>query len=113
MRAIIIGPDQGLQTAFESAGIESAHLEEPATGDTLEAADVQSATVLVVTDVSDATAIPIAKDVNPALRVVIYSSDTMPEFVRGQVDLALDPALFEPTIIADELADSTGQAGNS
>jgi len=47
---------------------------------------------------------PIAKEAAPGVRAVIYAPDTMPEFVRGQVDLAVDPAVLSPDVVADELA---------
>jgi hypothetical protein len=51
----------------------------------------------------DATAISVAKDANPDVRVVTYAADSLPEFARAQADLALDPALFSPELVADEL----------
>ena len=104
MNAILIGPDRGFGDALESAGVSLTRIEGPATGQTLAEAGVTEADLLVLTDVSEATAVSVAKDANPGLRVVIYSADTMPEFVRGQVDLAVDPDLLAPDVVAEELA---------
>lgn len=102
--AILIGPDRGLGAAFESNDIETLQTEDIATGEWLDAVGVDSADIVVLTDVSQATAIPVAKDRNPALRIVVYSPDTIPEFVRGQVDFAVDPAALSPEVVAEELA---------
>jgi len=103
MKAILVGPDPGLGDALESAGVSLARIDGLGTGSALDEAGVEGADLLVVTDVGEATAVPIAKDVNPGIRVVIYAPDTMPEFVRGQVDLAIDPELLAPDVVASEI----------
>jgi hypothetical protein len=107
MNAILVGPDRGLGDALESTGISLARIDGPGTGDALASAGVEAADLLVVTDVGEATAVPIAKDKNSSVEVVIYAPDTMPEFVRGQVDLAIDPDLLSPDVVATELAGET------
>ncbi|MFB6227608.1 MAG: CTP synthetase [Halobacteriales archaeon] len=107
MNAILVGPDRGLGDALESTGISLARIDGPGTGNALASAGVDQADLLVVTEVGEATAVPIAKDENPAIDVVIYAPDTMPEFVRGQVDLAIDPELLDPDVVATELAGET------
>jgi len=104
MKAILVGPDRDLADALESAGVSVSRVDGPATGGALEDAGLADADLLVVTDVGEATAIPIAKEAAPGIRAVIYAPDTMPEFVRGQVDLAVDPAVLSPDVVADELA---------
>jgi Trk K+ transport system NAD-binding subunit len=104
MNAILVGPDRGLGEALESAGVSLARIDGPGTGGALESAGVGGADLLVVTDVGEATAVPIAKEANPGITAVIYAPDTMPEFVRGQVDLAVDPELLAPDVVATELA---------
>jgi len=104
MKAILVGPDRNLADALESAGVSVSRVDGPATGGALEDAGLADADLLVVTDVGEATAIPIAREGNPGIRVVIYASDTMPEFVRGQVDLAVDPDLLGPEVVASEIA---------
>jgi Trk K+ transport system NAD-binding subunit len=104
MNAILVGPDRGLGEALESADVSLARIDGPGTGGALESAGVGGADLLVVTDVGEATAVPIAKEANPGITAVIYAPDTMPEFVRGQVDLAVDPELLAPDVVATELA---------
>ena len=104
MYAILVGPDRELETALRDQGVETTRLEEPATGESLDDARVADADLLVVTDVAEATAVPIAREANPDVRIVIYAPETMPEFVRGQVDLAVAPGVLSPDVIAAELA---------
>lgn len=103
MKAILVGSDQGLGDALEAAGVTLTRIDGVATGSRLESAGVDDADLLIVNDVAESTAIPIAKSENPELRVVLYSAETMPEFVRAQVDLALDPNLLSPDVVAEEL----------
>jgi len=104
MNAILVGPDRDLADALESVGVSVTRVDGRGTGGALDDAGVADADLLVVTDVDEATAIPIAKEAAPGIRAVIYAPDTMPEFVRGQVDLAIDPAVLSPEAVADELA---------
>lgn len=108
MYAILVGPDRELGAALRAQGVETVRLEEHATGESLAEAGVEDADLLVVTDVAEATAIPVARDVNPRLRVVIYAPETMPEFARGQVDLAVAPGVLDPDVIAEELVGANG-----
>jgi Trk K+ transport system NAD-binding subunit len=104
MNVILVGPDRGLGDALESAGVAVSRIDGAGTGSALRDAGIAEADLLVVTDVGEATAIPIAREGNPGIRVVIYASDTMPEFVRGQVDLAVDPDLLGPEVVASAIA---------
>lgn len=104
MHVVFVGPDRGLGSALESLDVDVARVKGPATAATLEAAGVGEADLLVVTDTAEATAVPVAREANPALRVVVYSPDTLPEFVRGQVDIAVSPAVLDPAVVAEELA---------
>jgi len=104
MKAILVGPDRGLGDALESVGVTLSRIDGFGTGDALREAGVEDADLLVLTDVGEATAVSIAKEANPGISVVIYAPDTMPEFVRGQVDLAVDPDLLAADVVASELA---------
>jgi len=104
MKAVVAGPDRGLADALETAGVAVSRIEGLVTREDLLDAGIEDADLYVLTDVSEATSIPVALDDNPALRVVIYAPETMPEFVRGQVDLALDPAVMPVETVAEELA---------
>lgn len=103
-RAIVAGTDQySIATAIADAGHEVARVD-LATGDTLDATDIGATDVYVLTELDQATSIPVAKERNPDLRVVVYADDSLPDFVRRQTDLALDPALFDPADVAAELS---------
>lgn len=104
MKAVVAGPDRGLAAALEAEGVEVSRVDGVVRREDMLAAGIEDADLYVLTDVSEATSIPVALDDNPALRVVIYAPETMPEFVRGQVDLALDPAVMPVETVAEELA---------
>ncbi|MEF8856618.1 MAG: CTP synthetase [Haloplanus sp.] len=104
-RAILAGPDRdGLCAALEVQGIEVTRVEGLLTAPALEDAGIDDADLFVLTDLDEATAIPVAKDRNPDIRVVVYSHDSLPNFARGQTDIAMDPDLFGVDLVAEELA---------
>ena len=106
MRAIVLGDDEhGLGDALDSRGVDVARLEGVATRDSLDDAGLDGADLLVLTDMRDATVISVAKETNPDVRVVAYSTDSLPEFARGQADLAIDPNLLSVAVVAEELTD--------
>nr|WP_311171734.1 CTP synthetase [Halobellus sp. ZY16] len=101
---LIAGADvDGLGDALESAGANVVRLEGIATRESLSAAGLADADTLVLTEMDDASAIPVAKEANPDVRVVTYAPDSLPEFARGQTDLAVDPALLSAEVVAEEL----------
>jgi len=105
MNAIVVGPDRdGLADALEAEGVELTRIEEYGTRPALEEAGVTEADVLVLTEAAGATAIPIARDLNERVRVVVYAEDDLPDFARGQADLILDPRLLSVEAVAEELA---------
>ena len=102
---ILAGPDEeGLTGELHALGAEVVRVEGIATRDSLDAAGLDAAHTLVLTEMDDASAIPVAKEANTAVRIVTYTRDSLPEFARGQADLAIDPALLPPDVVADELA---------
>jgi len=104
MTVIVSGPDpDGLGRELEDLGADVTYIEGIATDDSLRTAGIETASLLVLTDMEDASAIPIAKDINPDVRVVTYSRESLPEFARGQTDLAVDPSLLSPDVVAEEL----------
>jgi voltage-gated potassium channel Kch len=103
--AVVAGPERGLADALVAEGLSVTRLSGVINRERLLEAGIEEAALFVLTDVTEATAVPVALEVNPDLRVVIYASETMPEFVRGQVDLALDPAVLPAAVVAEELAD--------
>lgn len=104
-RAVVAGPERGLADALADRGLSVSRLSGVITRERLLEAGIEDAALFVLTDVTEATAVPVALEANPGLRVVIYAPETMPEFVRGQVDLALDPAVLTAATVAEELAD--------
>ena len=103
MYVVLIGPDRGLATALADRGVELETVDGVGSGEALREAGVEGADLLVLTDVGEATAVPVARELNPGLRVVVYAPDTLPEFVRGQVDLAVSPGVLEADVVAEEL----------
>jgi len=106
MNVVVTGADDaGVADALAARGATVTRVTAVATQDRLQAAGIDEASLLVVTDVDDATAIPIAKDRNPDIRAVLYTDAAVPAFVRGQLDLAIDPALLDAATVAAELLD--------
>ncbi|NEU55797.1 CTP synthetase [Halorussus sp. MSC15.2] len=105
MKAILVGPDEdGLGDALEAEGVELTRIETVANRPALEEAGITDADTLVLTETEGATAIPVAKDLNEGVQVVVYTDDDLPDFARGQADLIVDPALLSAEAVAEELA---------
>lgn len=106
--ALVVGPDEdGIGDALAAEGLAVARAEignRPG----LEEAGIHEATVYVLTEVDQATSIPVATDLNPDLRVVIYAEGSLPDFAARLTDLMVDPALLSPSAVAEELA-GTGE----
>jgi len=106
MKVLLAGADtDGLGAELEALGADVVRVEGMATRESLAAAGLAEAQTLVLTEMDDASAIPVAKEANPDVRVVTYARDSLPEFARGQTDLAIDPALLAADVVADELVD--------
>ncbi|WP_117594639.1 DUF7126 family protein [Haloprofundus halophilus] len=104
MKAILCGPDEnGLADALTDEGVELTRIDGVVTRPALEDAGVVDAALVVLTDVAEATAIPLAKELNPDVRVVVYANQSLPEFAKGQADLAVDPKLLSASVVAEEL----------
>ncbi len=105
MYAILAGPDpDDLATQLRVQDVEVTTIEGLATRPKLEESGVHRAALLVLTDVEQATAIPIAKDINDDIQAVVYDRQSLPEFVSAQADLAVDPELLGAETVAEELA---------
>lgn len=101
---VVAGPDQdGIGSALEARGGNVRYATGTANRPALEAAGVLEADTLVVTDAGLSTSVAVAVDMNPALRVVIYARDSVPEFIRGQAGHIVDPELLDPDTLAEEL----------
>ena len=102
--AIVAGPDEDdITAALEAEGASVARLTGVVSRPALEEAGIVDADLYVLTDIGQATTIPIVCDLSEDVRTVVYARDTVPEFVKGQLDLAIDPQLMTAAIVADEL----------
>ena len=103
--AVVAGPDtDGLGDALEAQGIAVRRVDGVANRPALEDAGIAEAKLFVLTDVGQATSIPVVVDLVGDIRVVVYSRESLPEFAKGQADLLVDPALLDPETVAEELA---------
>jgi len=101
---IIAGSDpDGIGSALEARGGDVSYATGTANRPALEEAGVLEADTLVVTDAGLSTSVTVAVDLNPELRVVIYTRDSVPEFVKGQAGHIVDPELLDPDTLAEEL----------
>ncbi|WP_128904015.1 DUF7126 family protein [Halorubrum amylolyticum] len=105
--AVVAGPDEhGIGGELAALGVAIRRIEGLATADALSEAGISEAAYFVLTDVEEATGIPIAKELNPDILAVTYAERSLPEFVAGVADLAIDPALMGPEAVAEELVDA-------
>jgi len=103
MNVVIAGADpNGISDAVDAEG-HTVTVAEVANRPGLEEAGIHEASVFLLTDMDQATAIPVAKDLNEALRVVVYDERSLPEFASRQTDLVVDPNLLGPDAVAEEL----------
>ncbi|PHQ37381.1 CTP synthetase [Halorubrum persicum] len=102
--AVVAGPDEhGLGEELDALGVEIRRIEGLVTADALSATGIAEAAYFVLTDVEEATGIPVAKELHPEVLVVTYAGRSLPEFVAGVADLAVDPDLMDPETVAEEL----------
>ncbi|WP_280536851.1 CTP synthetase [Halopenitus sp. POP-27] len=107
VRAVVAGPDDhDLAGALEAAGATVSRIDGVVSAATLREAGIDAADLLVITDVEEATGIPIAKEENSGVRTVTYADRSLPEFVAGVADLAVDPALLDAEAVASELVET-------
>lgn len=106
--AVIAGPDpDGLGDALEAEGATVSRVDGIADLSALEDAGIERADLFVLTDVGQATAIPVVVDFVGEIRAVVYARESFPEFAKGQADLLIDPELLGPEIVAEELTQTT------
>ncbi|WP_144798342.1 DUF7126 family protein [Halorubrum depositum] len=104
--AVVAGPDEhGLGEELAALGVEVRRIEGLVTADALSDAGIADADYFVLTDVEEATGIPIAKELQPSVLVVTYAERSLPAFVATVADLAVDPALMDAATVAEELVD--------
>ena len=94
-QSIITGPDPyDVAEELEKSGIAVQHISGLVTATELEAAGVETAAYLIVTDPTEATGIPLAREQNDSISVIVYALDSVPDFARHLADLILDPSLI-------------------
>ncbi|WP_440766052.1 DUF7126 family protein [Natronorubrum sp. DTA7] len=104
MNVVVAGPDEdAIGDALEAEGASVTRLNGIVSRPELEEAGIVDADLYVLTDVGQATTIPVVCDLTDDIRTVVYARDTVPEFVKGQLDLAVDPKLMDPAMVAEEL----------
>ncbi|MEM4782340.1 MAG: CTP synthetase [Halalkalicoccus sp.] len=104
MEAVIVGEDvEGLGEALDAEGYRVERVEDFADREALVSAGIESAAVFAITDTVHATAIPVARELNESVRIVVYARDSLPEFAQPLADLIVDPDLLGPDAIAEEL----------
>lgn len=103
-KVVIAGSDPDeLGPALERNGATVSYAEGTADRAALQRAGIEQANTLVLTDAGLATTVPVALDCNPALRTVVYTRDSVPEFIKGQAGHILDPELFDVETVVSEL----------
>jgi len=111
--AVVAGPDgRGLGEELAALGVEIARVDGLVTASKLEDAGIADADLFVLTDVEEATGIPVTRELNPGVQIVTYASRSLPEFVATVADIAVDPDLLGPETVAEELlaGDDAGDA---
>lgn len=103
-RIVVTGPDPaGVADRLIAAGRQVNRIPDRATRSRLEAAGIDGAVALILTDPADGTAIPIAKELESSVRIIVYATGQVPEFARHQADLLLDPDVVPLDLLIDEL----------
>jgi Trk K+ transport system NAD-binding subunit len=103
MDVVLIGRNEELLSALESEGASVRRITGVASGEALSEAGIEEADLLVLTDVAEATAIPVARELNGEVRIAVYAEDTLPEFAQPLADIAVDPDLLSADVVAEEL----------
>lgn len=103
---LIVGPDEFDITArFRETDISAIHLDGVPVGADLDDAGIEEAKVVLLTHVDHASLIPVAKERNPDIQIVLYTSARLPPFASRQADVAIDQALVEVEEVIDAVAD--------
>ncbi|WP_276272864.1 DUF7126 family protein [Haloarcula litorea] len=105
MRVVIVGAEpngNGIVDALEAEGHE-ATVADVGNRPGLEEAGIHEADVYLLTEMSQATSIAVAKDLNEGVRVVVYAEGSLPDFAARQADLVVDPNLLSSAAVAEEL----------
>lgn len=103
MQVVIVGPDD--HDIADAVRTEGHTVSKIGIGnrENLERAGIHAADVYVLTEMDQATSIVVAGDLNEELHTVVYAKGSLPDFASRRTDIAIDPALAEPDIVAEEL----------
>ncbi len=106
MTQIVVGGDGATEliSALRNAGFTIDRISAPVTARALERTGIEEATMFVLTDVEEATSIPVARELNPGLDVVVLSRTSLPEFASPIADLVIHPEAMDATMLVEELA---------
>jgi len=103
MDVLLVGDDpERMREALDSEG-HTVTVADVGNRPGLEEAGVMDAEVYLLTEMTQATSIVVAKDLNPELRVVVYAEGSLPDFASRQTDLVVDPNLLDAAAVAEEL----------
>lgn len=104
MRVLVAGPDPtDVGSSLADAGASIARLDGAITSRVLTDANVEDAQILIVTDPEEATGIPLARELNPDIEVVVYADESVPPFASHIADLIIDPAAISRSVLVEEL----------
>lgn len=103
---ILAGPDEKqLGDVIESAGGTVTRLTGPLTKQRLTQAGIEDTDILVLTDVREATAIVLTREVAPEVKIVVYATETIPDFASHLADFRIDPNALDQGMVVEELLD--------
>ena len=104
MRVVIAGDDAtALSDAFSEHGVRVVQLAGPVTARDLADASIEETDLFVLTDPSEATAIPLIREAGSDARIVIYADASVPPFATHMADLILSPHAVDRDIVVEEL----------
>ena len=106
MSQIIVGGDGGTELvgSLREEGFAIDRVPAPVTARALEDSGIGEAAMFVLTDVDEATSIPIARELNAGLDVIVLSRTSLPEFASPIADLVVHPDAIDPSMLVEELA---------
>ena len=110
MKTIIVaGTDNTeLGDTLEAAGGTVRRMGRPLTKQRLIDTGVEDADIFVLTEVREATALALVRELTSSVRIVVYSAESIPDFASHLADVRIDPEVLDQGIIIEELlADST------
>ena len=103
---IVTTPDDAdIAAALEEADASVTVIDHPITGPKLEDAGIDDTSLFILTDPAEATAIPLTRELNADIRIVVYGATGLPEFATHQADLVLSSDAIDQAVVVEELLD--------